>query len=314
MLVPLKGWFLVLLSLISAAAIYYRAFEQFPLPSSEDGRVRTELAEQWSQKVALEVKRLPGRPVVAVARVVNDDDGILTAQLKKWIARRNVLMLNDQWYSGFGFSVGVASEPKSVDEACQALLSAKVDYIVAAEVANWTTYPEFEATLVGHVEIRDGKSGETVLPYQLSLPEIIEVVQAEPMMNPAKDLASVEKQISRPRSSQPAEHRATSAAYPQSSMSNVSKPMLLTGVSLWLAMIGGFPVVWSKHLKRLLRQRNNRLNLYMLLSWIAATGILAGILWLRVLPLDIAVLMGALAITCAAVYFGFCCHCLKKTL
>ena len=56
MLVTLKGWFLVLLSLISAAAIYYRAFEQFPLPSSEDGRVRTELAEQWSQKVALEVK------------------------------------------------------------------------------------------------------------------------------------------------------------------------------------------------------------------------------------------------------------------
>ncbi len=314
MLVPLKGWFLVLLTLISAAAIYYRAFEQFPLPSSEDGRVRTELAERWAQKVALEVKRLPGRPVVAVARVVNDDDGILTAQLKKWIARRNVLLLNDQWYSGLGYAAGVANEPKSVDEACQALLSAKVDYIVAAEVANWTTYPEFEATLVGHVEIRDGKSGETVLQYQLSLPEIIEVVQAEPMVNPTKDLASVEKQISRPRSAKPTEHRTTWAVDPQSSMSNASNPMLLIGVSLWLAMIGGFPVVWSKHLKRLLRQKNNRLNFYMLLSWIAATALLAGILWLRVLPLDIAVLTGTLAITLSAVYFGFCCHCLEKTL
>lgn len=314
MLVPLRVWFFLLIAVMLVAGGYYRAFERFPLPSSEDERVRTQLAERWAQKVALEVKRLPGRPMVAVARVVNDDDGILTAQLKKWIARRNVLMLNDQWYSGLGYAAGVASEPKSVEEACQALLSANVDYIVAAEVANWTTYPEFEATLVGHVEIRDGKSGETVLRYQLSLPEIIEVVQAEPMMKRSAGVVSVEVQSPIHGSSHRSEPQTSVAGSLQSAMSNESRTMLVTGVSLWLAMIGGFPVVWSRHLKRLLRQRNNRLNFYMLASWIAATGILAGILWLRVLPLDIAVLTGALATICSAIYFGICCQCLEKTL
>jgi hypothetical protein len=313
MLIPLKAWFILMMILLSASAIYYRAFEQFPLPSSEDVRVRTELAERWAQKVALEVKRLPGRPVVAVARVVNDDAGILTGQLKRWIARRNVLMLNDQWYSGIGYTAGVSYEPKSTDEACKELLGANTDYIVAAEVANWTTYPEFEATLVGHVEIRDGKSGEIILQYQLSLPEFIEVIQTTPMTKDST-VVSVEKHGTNSESSRLSDSRTSTAAYSQSSLSNAPTPTLITGVSLWLAMIGGFPVLWSKHLKRLLRQKSNRLNFYMLLSWIAATAVLAGIMWLRLLPAGTAALLGALAMILSSVYFGFCCYCLEKTV
>ncbi len=319
MLIPLKAWFVLMMILLSASAIYYRTFEQFPLPSSEDQRVRTELAERWAQKVALEVKRLPGRPIVAVARVVNDDEGILTGQLKKWIARRNVLMLNDQWYSGLGYSAGVAGEPKSTDEAWQVLRTAQVDYIIAAEVANWTTYPEFEATLVGHVEIRDGNTGETVLEYQLSLPEMIEVVQSEPVRKSValigNDDAS-KNEDSRPQSiaSVQVEKPVVRAGYSQATALNGSSPILITGISLWMAMIGGFTVVWSKHLKRLLRQKSNRLNVYMLLSWIAASVSLAGILWLRLLPVGMAALAGALAMLLSAVYFGFCCYCLEKTV
>jgi hypothetical protein len=324
MLIPLKSWFiLMMMILLPTSAIYYRALEKLPLPSSDDQRVRTVLAERWAQKVALQVRRLPGRPVVAVARVVNDDEGILTAQLKKWIARRNVLMRNDQWYSGLGYAAGVTGEPKSTDEACQVLASAKVDFIVAAEIANWTTYPEFEATLMGHVEIRDGKSGENILKYQLSLPEMIEVVQSTPAVTsePAEKLVarmSTEEGTRQEMSRQPAwppsraEQSVLRAAYSPSSLSSASTSSLNTGLSLWLALMGGCPVLWSKPLKRVLRHKSNRLNFCLLLSWITATALLAGILWLRLLSPGAAALAGAFSITFSAVYFGYCCYCLEK--
>ena len=319
MLIPLKSWFILMMILLSASAIYYRAFEQFPLPSSEDERIRTDLAERWAQKVASEVKRLPGRPVVAVARVVNDDGGILTGQLKKWIARRNVLMLNDQWYNGLGYSTGISDEPKSTDTAAQELLGANVDYIVAAEVANWTTYPEFEATLVGHVEIRDGRSGETVLEYQLSLPEMIEVVRTDGAVGDTEGVA--ETDADQPMAKEPVLNRSTSS--PSSQLATLTSGMsvrkaegsaLMVGLGIWLAMTVAFPLTWSKSLKRLLRQRSNHLNAAMLVSWIVATSILAVLLWLHLLPLGVAVPLGVVAGVAAALYFGVCCHCLEKNL
>ena len=317
MLVPLRGWFFAVIVIAITAGGYYQVFEQFPLPSSEDERVRTLLAERWAQKVASEVKRLPGRPVVAVARVVNDDDGILTAQLKKWIARRNVLMVNDQWYNGVGYKAGLTNEPSSIDESCKSLIGMDVDYIVAAEIANWTTYPEFEATLVGHVEIRDGQSGCTVLQYQLSMPEMIEVVRTNSAVSDvavvaasdAEQASSVLPPLTRidPPSQLAVDSGATGGRI-------AAAPTVLTGLSVWLAMTIAFPLTSSKLLKKLLRHRSNQLNALLLFSWILTTSILAGLLWLQLLPLAMAVPMGAVAAVVAALYFGYCCHCLEKTL
>ena len=317
MLIPLRSWFILMMILLSASVIYYRAFEQIPLPSSEDERARTQLAERWAQKVASEVKRLPGRPVVAVARVVNDDGGILTGQLKKWIARRNVLMLNDQWYNGLSYSTGISDEPKSTDTAVQELLGANVDYIVAAEIANWTTYPEFEATLVGHVEIRDGRSGETVLEYQLSLPEMIEVVRTD---NPVSDaMAVADSEAGSLSSRMPMLVRSTSssrlAAVTDSTRGRDAEgSTVLVGLGIWLAMTVAFPLTWSKSLKKLLRQRSNHLNAALLFFWLLATSILAMLLWLHLLPLGVAVPLGVVAGVAAAVYFGFCCYHLEQSL
>lgn len=255
--------------------------------------------------------------MVAVARVINDDDGILTAQLKKWIARRNVLMLNDQWYNGLSYSTGVSGEPNSIEEACQPLLGADVDYIVAAEVANWTTYPEFEATLVGHVEIRDGQTGKTVLQYQLSLPEMIEVVRTNDGVSEVAVAADSDVEPASsvlPLSTRSNSSPAMAAVSGSTGGRIAAEPTLLMGLSVWLTMTIAFPLTWSKPLKKLLRHRSNPLNAVLLFSWILTTSILAGLLWLQLLPLATAVPMGAVAVVAAAVYFGYCCHCLEKTL
>jgi hypothetical protein len=316
MLVPLRGWFLLLTILSIAALSYYRTFDEMPLPISADDRMRLQLAERWAQKVSFEVKRLPGRPLVAVARVVNDDHGILTDQLKKWIARRNVLMVNNEWYSDLSYSAGVATEPRSIDEACQSMIGQGVAYIVAAEVSNWTTYPEFEATLSGHVEVRDGSTGEIVLQYQLSMPQLVEVADIDSLELLPVPLASATPAdssdvavIHHPGGPKPLAHssRATTLS------PGISGTGILAGFVLWLAMTAGFPVSSAKAIKHQLRKRSNRVNGMILLAWIVVTGSLATVLWLRMLPLTAALPAGFLAISLAAVYFGFCCRCLDES-
>ncbi|MBL8814111.1 MAG: hypothetical protein JNM43_28340 [Planctomycetaceae bacterium] len=316
MLVPLRGWFLLLVILSIAAFSYYRTFDEMPLPVSADDRMRLQLAERWAQKVSFEVKRLPGRPLVAVSRVVNDDHGTLTEQLKKWIARRNVQMVNNEWYSDLSYSAGVASEPRSIDEACQSMIGQGVAYIVAAEVSNWTTYPEFEATLSGHVEVRDGSTGEIVLQYQLALPQLMEVADVSPSaMGPAEveaqdDSPSVARISTEPRASVIRSSQATSLTLPTTS----SSTSVLIGFTIWLAVIASFPLSSANALKHHLKKRNNRVNGTILSTWIVVTGILAVMLWLRLLPLAAALPTGFLAIFLATIYFGFCCQFLAKTL
>lgn len=333
MLIPVKGWILLLFIFAIVSGVYYRAYEQLPLPVSDDERVRTDLAQRWAQKVSLEVTRLPGRPSVAVARAVNDDNGILTDQLKRWIARRNVLMANDQWYSGIGYGLGTSEEPKSIDESCQAMLGHNIDYIVAAEVASWITYPEFEATLVGHVEIRDGKTGKTIVEYQLSLPEIMEVVNSPYRNSNDTSLVSLPAEVPESAATPTAVSGQTEMpknidAGVNSRHVTASSPSLMNastipgheyfsfvrfGFLAWLALVCTLPLTWKKPLKRLLRRRCNQTNGFLLLAWTTATAVLAFLLWGRLMNPEPAILLCVIATAAACAYFGYLCNCLEKS-
>ncbi|MFN6311991.1 MAG: hypothetical protein ACK46M_11150, partial [Planctomyces sp.] len=175
MLLPLKSWLISVLVVMLVAAGYYRAFEKLPLPASDDQRLRNDLAERWAQKVSSEIRQLTGRPTIAVARVVGDDHGTLTAELKRWIARRNVIMLNDQWLSDIGYAFGTSSEPKTREQAVNGLINQGIDFVVVAEVLEWTTYPEFDAQLVGIVQLLNGHNGQITHEFRLSMPEVIQV-------------------------------------------------------------------------------------------------------------------------------------------
>ena len=79
-------------------------------------------------------------------------------------------------------------------------------------------------------------------------------------------------------------------------------------------MIVVLPVTSSRSLKRLLRHRSNRVNGMLLAAWVITTVVLACFLWLRLFPVAAAVPTGVAAVVLAAVYFGFCCHCLEKSM
>lgn len=326
MLIPLKSWLLfILLVSVAFCGIWYRMYGQFPLPTSDDDDVRMELARRWAQKVSVEVRRLPGRPSVAVARVVNDTDGILTAQLKCWIGRRNVRLMNGHWYSDVVHSAGVVSEPSSLAEAILPLIG-EVDYIIAAEVSNWTTYPEFDARLVGHVRIHDGTDGRSIQTYELSLPEVVSVVDAatrrdvpraeadEPIrvserkVTPEEQLAADSQSIVRSRPAGSLPQRPIIPAV--SATAGIGD--IIGGFSFWCLILVLLPWSGARGISRVLTSECNWSNGLLLLTWAILTGALAVLLWVRYLPAPLHVMSGAMAVLAAVVWFGLCCRALSR--
>ena len=334
MLVPLRGWLLLCFLIGMGMLSYYRMYGELPVPSSDDETARVKLAQRWAQKVASEVHRLQGRPLVAVARVVNDSDGILTAQLKAWIARRNVRLVNDQWYTGIGYSMGISGEPATVEQAITPLVGQDVDYIVAAEISNWTTFPEFESVLQGRVEFRDGRKGNVVFECQLNLADAIAVMDDATLAADRVDTNSslsvvknVQADAANPdivaeatesKSRQPTpvdSHQVPPAMVgPRKSppTSEAELNPMTVGMVLWLGSVISMPLLAATRLRRLLAKRHNRANFSLLASWVLVTGVLAVVLWVRLLPMVQGLMTGLVAVLMGMAYFGFCCQCIER--
>ncbi|MEY4567438.1 MAG: hypothetical protein RLY14_2408, partial [Planctomycetota bacterium] len=137
--------------------------------SSDDTQIRSNLALRAAQYVALEMSiKAPlaeGRPTVVIANVVDDYQGMVTSHLKKWLGRRNLRVLNSE--SWFSFSNISNPRPETVDEAIAPFLNDSADYIITADIENWTTYPEYQAKLIGWVYLFN-RNGDEVLKMPLS--------------------------------------------------------------------------------------------------------------------------------------------------
>lgn len=315
MLVPLRGW--MMMGLITALLIlsYYRAYDELPIPTSNDERVRTEMAQRWAQKVASEIKRFPSRATVAVAPVVHDSEGILTDQLRTWVGRRNVIMRSDSLPQRLNVLAGLAENPKTIAEAVEPLLNDDLDFIVAAKVEDWTTFPEFEATLEGLVEFRDGATGQVLMEFRLALAD--QASDAPPLL-PAASIATSSESAA---TANDREQRAAADVGTPEVRSEVTPPFValrdhnlsaVLGFGLWLGNVLGFPLILARPLSRALARKDNQINLRLLLAWVLATGILAVVLWVRHLEQVENFFAAALAIAAAAVYFGYSCQQLEK--
>lgn len=306
MLLPLKSWLITILVVILVAAGYYRTYDKLPLPASDDQRLRYDLAERWAQKVSSEIRQLTGRPTIAVARVVGDDHGTLTAELKRWIARRNVIMLNDQWLSDIGYTFGTSSEPKTRQDAVAGLIDQGIDFVVVAEILEWTTYPEFDAQLVGIVQLLNGHTGEITHEFRLSMPEVITVAGGAAFpQNPAQAPPAAVALSPTPQTSGNSQTTATATA----SLLQRGEPLGITPLFLvWLTSVTLAPLPLRHVILRIRRRRNNAADLQLLLAWVAGCLILAALTWLRGKSLLATTLLGLPATAAATVYFAILCR------
>ena len=114
---------------------------------------------------------------------MGDDHATLTTELRRWIARRNVIMVHDDWVSGIGETFSASRSPATRAEAVQSMIGQGIDYIVVAEVLEWTTYPEYDSQLVGIVQLLNGNDGSVTREFRLAMPEVIRVASSQPDSN-----------------------------------------------------------------------------------------------------------------------------------
>jgi hypothetical protein len=246
--------------------------------SGDDAQIRNTLAQRASQHVVLELSEksmlMSGRPSVAVANVVDDYRAAVTTQLKTWMARRNVNLVSDGRLSFV--SNMFRRRPTTVSEAIEPYLDGVADYIIAADIDNWTTYPEYQAKLIGTVYLFD-KQGVELASIPLS-PE-----DAAPYLNMATASKSKDTSAAESLGSPPTEvnqERSFSQIASRNSQGKVHAslfPGVQIGIMIWGACVILGPWMFQSQIRRVLYRRDNRANAQMLLVWGASCG---GVLWL----------------------------------
>ena len=288
--------------------------------SGDDSQIRSNLAQQAAQHVVLELSKTPslsnGRPSVAIANAVDDYRGLVTGQLKTWMGRRNVTVLNEERIVSFANFIN--RRPTTVAESVAPLLDTGADFIIATDIDNWTTYPEYQAKLIGTVYLFDSR-GNQLLTMSLSPADTtapshgfrnttytttnqVDLNEVSIATAPSIDLTRSIKQIAGDGEGNGSKNHAS--VFPGSQFAIMG----------WIAMVFLGPWILRSPIKRVLYRRDNRVNAQMLLGW---GGVCGGLLWmlmalggLSVITTSVSVLAGIMA--CA--YFGYVCDKLEQSM
>ena len=288
--------------------------------SGDDSQIRSNLAQQAAQHVVLELSKTPslssGRPSVAIANAVDDYRGLVTSQLKTWMGRRNVSVINEGRFVSFENLFN--RRPTTIAESVAPLLDTGADFIIATDIDNWTTYPEYQAKLIGTVYLFD-RHGNQLLTMSSSPAEAAAPLNGvrnttyTAIDRVDTDDASVDAAT---RIDIPGSVKAIASRGQQSGRNNQASifPGIQITVMGWIAMVFLGPWILRAPIKRVLYRRDNRVNAQMLLGWGALCG---GLLWvvmtlggLSVITTCVSVLAGIMA--CA--YFGYVCEKLEESL
>jgi hypothetical protein len=308
--------------------------------SSDDAQIRSTLSQRAAQHVALELSQTPmlstGRPSVAVATTVDDYRGTVTVQLKTWLSRRNVSVINEQQF--FSPANLFNRRPTSIADAIKPYLDGAADYIVAADVDNWTTYPEYEAKLIGTVYLFDGH-GEQLAQMPLtpapetayyrgfnrasmeSTPEFGVTTEPANRSDSAtqgfderwgwQPKVAIDPAASRNRAVNRSVVRSVDRA---SSLQFAMLPGIEFAILFWIGLVFVGPWVLRAPIRKILDRRDNRANVQMLLGW---SGLCGGTLWILMALGGISMITTAVSLIAAVIscsYFAYVCEKFEESL
>lgn len=268
-----------------------------------------QLANAAAQDIAEWLPLTDDRPTVAVARVVGDRDGLLSESLEGWIGQRNVNLIRSPWYLDLGYLLGLIQEPQDETVARLHRSAKQAKYMVAANVTNWTSFPEHEQCLVAEVQVVSISTGQTVAATKVRIPAEAEggfsifgpdVTEESPVTavpgSPAVEL---------PDDTVPA---LMHARYPvQSSpakMSDVINSTFWGRFIGWVIVVLLMPIVFHGSLVSTLRRQSNSSNLLVVVLFLSTSLPLGWWLWAAELayPQGVAFALGAFG--GGVLYFG----------
>ena len=256
----------------------------------------------------------------------------MTVQLKTWLGRRNVSVINEpQFFSPANL---FNRRPESIADAIEPYLDGAADYIVAADVDNWTTYPEYEAKLIGTVYLFDS-NGEQLARMPLTPANGASYfggfnrasVQTAPESGVTTDISnrsdSATQGFDEPRGWQPKVAIDTAASRNQvvnrsvdraSSLQFALLPGIEFAILFWIGLVFVGPWVLRAPIRKILYRRDNRANVQMLLGW---GGLCGGTLWILMTLGGMSMITTAVSLIGAVIscsYFAYVCEKFEESL
>ncbi len=109
-----------------------------------------------------------------IAEFRHDDVRLLAGELREWLSRRNVQVVQptlwEQGHSALGFESSTGAELALTIE--QYRKAYHQGYLLCGEVREWTTFPPSSAHLEAQVELINLESGETVYDRCIRVPDV----------------------------------------------------------------------------------------------------------------------------------------------
>jgi hypothetical protein len=329
-----KAWFIIVGVFAGVLGLVFNWEAGLPnvsYLSSEDALIRSNLAERAAQYVALELSQQQplsdGRPIIAIANGVDDYQGLVTKELKTWFARRNVRVLNQ--HRLFSLANLYHTRPTTVAESVEPFLNGTAEYVLVAQIDNWTTYPEYQAKLIGTIYLYD-REGFELTRICLSPDNTANTAGAGGGLVATERPVEFSSVTDEEQTSQFGELEPSKANQPKSSrhlfenelgiqpkgsaLISLFMPMSHLGMFGWMSFVLTAPWILSKPIKRILYRRDNRANARMLGLW----GVIcAGAFWFLMTFGGVSVVTTVISLFAGVLccwYFALVCEKLERTL
>lgn len=266
---------------ILAAIAGFFGFKFLDFTGNEDSRLRDGHTAQLARRVAIELPKLEGRPKVAVAPFVHDNHGELAEQIKLWVGRQNVQIVEPSWIEK-SWSYVQSREACVVEaEIERAAKSSDCRYLIYGEVLDWVTFPAEQSRLRAKVQLWDVQTARAVYDRELVVPES----QSAPPPSPSTE---------------------TNVVNVQAASSSWSDPLLI-GASAWLIVVLLTPWLFAGSISSLLARESNSVNAGLIAFFGTVMAALAWVCWGRWLESAYAPLALLAAVLLTVPYFGFVC-------
>lgn len=141
--------------MLAMAVIGYYGYQQLDGTPGDDLPLRTDMASMVARHAALALPIPNGRPLLAIAPVSGDYQGVLTAQLRQWASRRNASIVELDWWETMLPDRIRHARYLSEEEAFRRAATRKVPYVVYAKVVEWITDPYDNRALTMEVKLID---------------------------------------------------------------------------------------------------------------------------------------------------------------
>ena len=266
--------------LLAAIAGFF-GFKFLDFTGNEDSRLREGHTAQLARRVAIELPKLDGRPKVMVAPFVHDNHGELAEQIKLWVGRQNVQIVEPSWIEK-SWSYVQPQQPSVVEaEIERAAKSSDCRYLIYGEVLDWVTFPAEQSRLRAKVQLWEVQTARTVYDREMVVPD----------------------SPSPPPTTQSPETDTAKLPVPVSAWSDP----LFVGVCAWLIVVLLAPWLFAGSISSLLARESNSVNAGLIAFFGTVMAGLAWVCWGRWLDTAYAPLALVAGVLLTVPYFGFVC-------